>query len=474
MGRIHAPLLLLLLAACGHQAPAPAPIPDAGPAAWLRAEGQVLRDGRGRQVLLRGINARIPGLFDVSFDDGRAPLEPIPAFGAEDVRALRRLGFDVLRVPFDWSGLEPSRGVFSESDLARLDAIVAACREARLYCLLDLHQDAYSKEIGEDGAPLWAIDPAPAQLLGGPLTDLEARRTSAPVLDAFARFFAGTNGLQDAQAEAWARVAARYAGEPYVAGYELFNEPLAEDRALLAYDAKLTAAIRARDPAHLVAIEPPAYRNVLDAWPPLAHPFAFGNVAYAPHVYTEVFSGQGGDFAIADAGALRPSWEAAQREAAAFGGPLLVTEWGIDPKAAHALLYVQSEAALQDAAVASAIFWLYEERSQAGWGLFDEPDGGRVERTPFVDALARTYPQAIAGRITALDSDDSAHLLEVRFDGLQSERQNLLAAPDRHFPQGALAQCDGLAVEAVADAQGGAVAVQCGGPGPHLLTLRPR
>ena len=37
-------------------------------------------DRSGRQVVLRGVNARVQGLFDVTFDDGRIALQPIPAF----------------------------------------------------------------------------------------------------------------------------------------------------------------------------------------------------------------------------------------------------------------------------------------------------------------------------------------------------------------------------------------------------------
>ena len=55
--------------------------------------------------------------------------------------------------------------------------------------MIDLHEDAYSKEIGEDGAPLWAIQPPPTELLQGPLDDLGSRRTSAQVTAAFDTFF---------------------------------------------------------------------------------------------------------------------------------------------------------------------------------------------------------------------------------------------------------------------------------------------
>ena len=51
---------------------------------WVSVENLRLVDAIGREVSVRGINARVEGLFDVSFDDGRIPLEPIPAFTRED------------------------------------------------------------------------------------------------------------------------------------------------------------------------------------------------------------------------------------------------------------------------------------------------------------------------------------------------------------------------------------------------------
>lgn len=46
----------------------------------LRVDDGRLVDQRGREVTLRGVNARVEGLFDVTFDDGRLPLEAIPTF----------------------------------------------------------------------------------------------------------------------------------------------------------------------------------------------------------------------------------------------------------------------------------------------------------------------------------------------------------------------------------------------------------
>ena len=84
--------------------------------------------------------------------------------------------FNLLRLPINWSGLEPAEGQFEEDYLLRVDQVIDWCAEFGIYVLVDFHQDAYSKEIGEDGAPLWAIVPPPTELLEGPMHDLTDRR----------------------------------------------------------------------------------------------------------------------------------------------------------------------------------------------------------------------------------------------------------------------------------------------------------
>src|SRR5438876_8045966 len=160
-----------------------------------------LLDERRREVTLRGVNARVQGIFDVTFDDGRLPLEPLPVFDAGDADRMRALGFNLLRLPLSWSALEPTRGAYDPAYLDRIAAIVGLCERRGILVLLDFHQDAFSKEIGEDGAPRWVLDrflgPNNYPYLGGPLTDLTARRLAPAALDAFRQFFANTDGVQD-------------------------------------------------------------------------------------------------------------------------------------------------------------------------------------------------------------------------------------------------------------------------------------
>ncbi|HEX4462809.1 MAG TPA: hypothetical protein VIA18_32775, partial [Polyangia bacterium] len=44
----------------------------------VTADGDMLRDAQGRALILRGVNARVDGVFDVNFTDGRAPREVVP------------------------------------------------------------------------------------------------------------------------------------------------------------------------------------------------------------------------------------------------------------------------------------------------------------------------------------------------------------------------------------------------------------
>src|SRR5215468_8009242 len=197
----------------------------------LRFSDGRLRDQHDREVTLRGVNARAQGVFDDTFDDGRLPLEPIPVFDAGDAERMRGFGFNLLRLPINWSGLEPMPGVYDRSYLARIVTIVDACARRGILVLIDFHQDAFSKEIGQDGAPRWVLDlllgPGDYPYLGGPLTDLTARRFAPATVTAFRDFFANQGDIQDRFVAAAVVVAKRFRRERAVLGYELMNEPFA-------------------------------------------------------------------------------------------------------------------------------------------------------------------------------------------------------------------------------------------------------
>lgn len=351
----------VLLLGCGESDPA-------GFEPLSIADGQFV-DAEGRAVVLRGINARVDGVFDVTFDDGRVALEEVPPLTAADCRRMRELGFNVLRLPINWSGIEPERDLFAEDYLVRVDAAIDCAGGAGLFVLVDMHQDAYSKHIGEDGAPLWAIVPEPQMLLEGPLDDLEARRTSRQVTDAFDSFFAAgdPHRLQAELIDALAHVAERYAAHPAVIGFELFNEPQAPAAELDAFQFAAAARLREVAPAKLVFFEPPVIRNFTDFQPLSSEPFPVTGAVYAPHVYTLAFRDPNGELATLDKERLRASVENARAEATAWGTPLFVGEFGIGPEQSNYELYLRYQYELQDEYLASSAFWLWKEDSQGGW-----------------------------------------------------------------------------------------------------------
>jgi len=436
-----------------------------------------LVDAEGRVIFLHGVNARVSGVFDVTFDDGRKALEPIPDFTADDAAAMRAMGLNALRLPINWSGLEPVDGKgFDEAYLDRVAAVVKLVSAAKFRVLVDFHQDAYSKEIGEDGAPLWAIKPPPTKLLEGPLTDLGARRTSGQVLQAFSTFFGDSGAaLRTRFAAAVGHVTARFKGDDTVIGIEIMNEPLADETAQLVrlHDEVITA-IRAADPGRLAFFEPDAQRNLFDH-APLAGRDPWPGTVYAPHVYTLAFTGSDEARKAMTRATLEPSNKAARAEAKSWNAPLAVTEFGYDPAGIQADNYLAWQLELEDQYQASGFFWVWKEDSQGAWGLFDRDaaKGTWTMRDHVRKALSRVTPEAIAGWPESFGEDRAKKRFELKFTG-----DPAITAPSRIFVPAAAdfapsfdVTCDGAAIPAARDAATGIVEVPCGGSGAHTIVI---
>ncbi len=458
--------LVAALAGCGDG-------PARTPYTPLDSDGAHLRDARGRIALLHGVNARIEGVFDVTFDDGRIPVEEVPPLTAEDCRRMRALGFDHLRLPINWSGVEPARGAYDQAYLARVDAAITCAADAGLLVVVDLHQDAYSKEIGEDGAPLWAIVPPPDMLLQGPLTDLGQRRTSSQVTRAFDSFFAAGDpaGLQADFNAMLGHVAARWADHPAVIGFELFNEPTVGFALVDAFHFAAAAAVRAAAPDKLVFFEPSAIRNFTDGVPTASAPFPVDGAVYAPHVYTFVFRPDPTALEQLTPEDLEPSVMGARAEAEAWGTPLWIGEYGVGPTTPNADLWMAVQNELHDRYLASNAFWLWKESSQGSWGVYDWDAGTSTwtERPQVVSWISRVRVARIAGRVVEHRWDRTT-----RAARLEIARGSAGGVPHEvYIPEAAAATftatCDGAAVTAARDPASGVVELPCEG----VLEVRP-
>jgi endoglycosylceramidase len=446
----------------------------------LRIDDGRLVDRRGREITLRGVNARANGIFDVTFDDGRLPLQDVPGFDEGDAARMQALGMNLLRLPINWSALEPQPGQYAQAYLDRIDAVVDACAAHGIAVLLDFHQDGFSKEIGQDGAPRWVLDlllgPDGYPYLGGPLGDLNSRRFAPHTLQAFADFFENESGIQDRAAEAAVVLARRFKRNRTVIGYEILNEPIVlvpdAETKLRAFHERVAAAIRTVDRRHLIVFEPNAVRNLTNVAPIPATPFPDARTIYGPHIYTYVFDGQ---TFTGDRTAITNSMTAAAAEASAWGSALFVGEYGIDPAHPLANEWITASLDLQDQLRAHAAFWVWEEISEGRWGLFegesDEPGGERVSRTT---ALSRAFARAVPGRVLEHTFDASANTLRLRWQA-KGRRPLEVFLPPRRYPAGATITCNGAPVTATPDPVTGIVRFKCGSrSGEQRVEVAPR
>ena len=461
-------LALVLAVAC-----APSVVADADALPLIQARGGKLVDALGRERVLRGVNARVAGVFDVTFDDGRTALEDIPAYTDADAARIRALGFSFLRLPISWSGLEPVEGDIDADYLARVADVVALNRAHGLYTLVDFHQDAYSKEIGEDGAPAWAILPAPTAVLGGPMSsgDLSNRRRSQQVLDAFASFFRNDADLQARFEPALAAVVDRFADDDSVVGFEIMNEPVAflvdNGAALLdAFSIRMAAVVRAHDARHAVWIEPDALRNGILEAPVRDAPFPDDNVVYAPHLYPGILGAH--DTRADWTSALSDTFGSLRAETASWGAPVALGEWGTYPDDATAPAYAAAIHALVDELNGSDAVWLWKETSQDHWGFFAEDGSER----PSAQIFVHPYALAVPGTLTKQLWDEDARTLTIDFDADPAASGAVLDVPASTYPGGFTLTLDGAVV---ADASAGRIAVPWNPTaGAHLIVVRPR
>jgi endoglycosylceramidase len=407
-----------------------------------RGADPAILDAAGRQVLLRGVaDNQLGDYYQVD------PTQPttFPLTRRDFVR-MHRLGFNVVRLVMSWSRLEPRRGHFSEPYLARVREAVRWARESHIYVVLDMHQDAWGKEvatppgeacppgftpsIGWDGAPRWAT------YLDGMSTCHNVFREVSPAVSAaFDNFYDDRNGIQTHFVRAWARLARTFGASRAVAGFDLFNEPHPGTRGALApreigaFYERTIEAIRAAEQRkrggfhHIVFFEPSVLYDVT-ASPGDSPPATFTddrNVVFSPHLYPGTFSPLSTD----------QEFTAASSLAAAYDTTFWVGEWGwFSPHARDDYADIREFAAHEDDAVIGDAWWQWRQRC-GDPHEFGEPG---VEGSPIADGLnryrcpgdrplgippttrrvlSRSYPRAAPGRIESLTSDPATHAFEI-------------------------------------------------------------
>jgi len=174
-----------------------------------------------------------------------------------DIELIAEWGFNSIRIPFHYQLLTSlaTPTVFKEEGFQLLDTLLAWCKRNSLYLILDLH----CAPGGQNPGPI-SDSPGTAELWGNPV-------------------------YLDLTVAMWRKIAEHYVGEPWIAGYDLLNEPVLSGSYnnihLRTLYFRLTQAIREVDPDHILFIEGNWYATDFNLLTP---PFD-NNLVYAFHNY---------------------------------------------------------------------------------------------------------------------------------------------------------------------------------------------
>jgi endoglycosylceramidase len=362
-----------------------------------------------------------------------------------DFAAMARLGFDSVRLIVHWSALEPQPGAFDAAYVARIHQAVDWARKHDLYVVLDMHQDAWGKyiasppgvlcppgfspAIGWDGAPQWAT------ITDGMSTCRAVIREVSPaVAQAFTNFYADRDGIQTELLHTWARLAAQFAGDPTIGGYDLINEPHpgytpgpAAATVIGAYYGKAIDAIRAAEHSaaggfsHIAFFEP----NVTwsgtgaDAVPPPGFT-ADDNIVFAPHLYAGSITA---DRALGiTAVSVDQGFQFAAAAASTYGTTVWSGEWGWFGDPAGDAPSIAEYARQEDANLFGGAWWDWKQAcgdphvvgSPGSHPDTVSPSLNRIKCPQGTllgiprstqQVLARPYARAAPGRLTLMSSD---------------------------------------------------------------------
>ncbi len=248
----------------------------ASPAPLLVVKGDKLVDGRGQGVRLRGfglggmlhmenfidgypgneeafreamLKALGPKKYDLFFDTFYKNY-----FTEEDARYIASLGLNLVRIPINYRLFEDDMNprVIKEAGFKHLDRVIELCAAHGIYTIIDLHAlPGYQNQHWHSDNPTHAA------------------------------LFWKHKDFQDRAVVLWEAIARHYRDEPWVAGYDLINEPAdpTGERVVPFYH-RLMEAIRKVDPAHVLFIEGNTYARDFDGFDP-----TWNNVVYTNHDY---------------------------------------------------------------------------------------------------------------------------------------------------------------------------------------------
>ncbi|MCB0896081.1 MAG: cellulase family glycosylhydrolase [Nocardioides sp.] len=341
----------------------------------------------------------------------------------QDVADLGAAGFTLLRLPIQWSKLEPTQGGHDAAYLQHIEDVLAWADRYGLLVIVDWHQDVYGPYFpGFDGAPEWTtrtdgkvFTPDPGNWFNNYFD---------PAVTAAFTHLWNDPDLRQAQVDAWTYLAEQLAGSPALLGYDLFNEPMwtssdFDVNELPAMYGRVIAGIRTVDQRSWLWIEPTVLvgEGLPTGLPDIDDPrHGADRIGYAPHAYSTSVE-DGGDFDVSSGWVA--SYESLITEyPREHHLPVIIGEWG--PVAANAdhpgnvVLVARQTASFARFATGWAIWYGCRSADGGGYCLFSDA-AGHID--PGRAAAARPYPLVLGGRAVAEQAGPGRYQLRYRPSG---------------------------------------------------------
>jgi endoglycosylceramidase len=410
----------------------------------LRHDGRWLVDPQGRVVLVHGLNA-------VWKHAPWAPPATAEGFTARDADFMAANGFNAVRLGVLFAGVMPRQGVVDTAYLDRIDRVVRLLASRHIWVLLDFHQDDYATRFTGEGFPEWAVhdDGLPF----APAGSFFASYFTPALARTFDNLWGNSAGLWDDYAKAWSAVAQRWQHQPYLMGYDLFNEPSAGsqlatcfnpagcpvfDQQLQAFYEHVRTAIRAHDGHNLVWYEPHFFFNAMAK--SNFTKVADNEIGLSWHNYacTPAFTGTGVIPGEPDCALNEPRVFAnAEQQVSDLGSTGVMTEFG----STNDLPDLARLTGLADANLDGWMYWAYKAWNDptgqpATEGMFAKDSDLSTLISGKANVLIRPYPQAVAGTPTSLSWDAAGNVMQLAYRAGAQQAPTDVFVPQRHYPHG--------------------------------------
>lgn len=408
------------------------------PKGLITNKNRWLLDAYGRVLLFHGVNMvyKQPPYYPAA--DG---------FSSADAQLLSQHGFFIVRVGVLATGIMPSPGDIDLNYLNDVAKTVDLLAKFHIFSLIDFHQDGWGPSLGSDGFPEWltVTNNATNTHTSFPLYYIN----NPAIQQAFQSFWdnaeaSNSTHLLSDYAMMFYAIANEFKNNPYVIGYDLFNEPwpginwssclsscknLDQDELNKAY-LYAARAIRKAGSKQLIFAEPFVTFNFGGETTYISPPLNSQQSGMSFHVYP--FPGN----IQAELTAAQATVQHAISWSNLTHGALLNTEWG----ATGDVLLLDGESSILNKNLIPWIYWSFDGEIVKDVHL---PPTGTNLVTTTLQALTQPYPLAIAGTPISFNFNPTTNSLKITYKTINPQNKklgssipSLIEVPASAYPNG--------------------------------------